>query len=69
MIEGSTEWPAEAGPAFEEIVVIGGGCYGAFYAGQLVRAKASGKVAYEQMIIVDRNPECRVVHEIGRAHV
>lgn len=50
---------------FGEIIVVGGGCYGTFYAGQLAKAAARGKVAFERVTIVDRDPECRAVRELG----
>jgi len=42
------------------IVVIGGGCYGSYYVRQLGRAAAAGALAYERLLVVDRDPECRV---------
>ncbi len=44
---------------------MGGGCYGTFYASQLAKAKARGKVDYRTVIVVDRNPNCRARHELG----
>ena len=52
-----------------DVVVIGGGCYGTFYATQLARAKARGKASYRRVVLVDRDPGCRASAEIGRAHV
>jgi hypothetical protein len=46
--------------AFRDVIIIGGGCYGTFYAGQLERARARGKAAYRRLLIVDRDPGCRV---------
>jgi hypothetical protein len=46
--------------AFRDVIIIGGGCYGTFYAGQLERARARGKAAYRRLLIVDRDPACRV---------
>jgi len=45
--------------------VIGGGCYGTFYATQLAKAKARGKTAYRTVIVVDRNPDCQARRELG----
>jgi hypothetical protein len=42
-------------PAF---VVIGGGDVGAGYARQLVRACAAGRLATEEILVVDRDPRC-----------
>ena len=48
-----------------EVVVVGGGCYGSFYAGQLIRARARGKAAFHRIKVVDRDPGCRFAAEIG----
>jgi hypothetical protein len=45
--------------AFRDVVIVGGGCYGTFYAGQLARARERGKAEYRRLLIVDRNPECQ----------
>jgi len=42
-----------------DVIIVGGGCYGTFYAAQLAKAKQRGRAMYRQMIIVDRNPRCR----------
>jgi hypothetical protein len=47
--------------------VVGGGCYGTFYASQLAKAKARGKVDFRTVIVVDRNPNCRARLELGEA--
>jgi len=46
---------------------VGGGCYGTFYASQLAKAKARGRVDYRTVIVVDRNPDCRARRELGDA--
>ncbi len=48
-----------------EVAIVGGGCYGTFYAGQLIRARERGKVSYRRLLIVDRDPHCRFDREIG----
>jgi hypothetical protein len=50
--------------AFRDIIIIGGGCYGTFYAGQLQRAKARDRVTYERLLVVDRDPGCQVTREL-----
>ncbi len=50
--------------AFRDVVVVGGGCYGTFYAGQLERARGLGKVAYRRLLIVDRDRGCQVTREL-----
>ena len=51
--------------AFRDVVIVGGGCYGTFYAGQLERARALGKVAYRRLLIVDRDRGCQVTRELA----
>jgi len=48
-----------------DVVVIGGGCYGTFYARQLERAREQGKAEYRRLLIVDRDPGCQFAREIG----
>jgi len=48
-------------------VVVGGGCYGTFYASQLAKAKARGKTDYRKVIVVDRNAGCQARRELGAA--
>lgn len=45
---------------FGTIVVVGGGCYGAYYVRQLGRAAAAGAVSWDRLLVVDRDPQCRV---------
>lgn len=45
---------------FRDVIIVGGGCYGSFYAAQLERARARGKAAYRRLLVVDRDPACRV---------
>lgn len=47
--------------------MVGGGCYGTFYASQLAKAKARGKTDYRTVVVVDRNPECQAKRELGEA--
>lgn len=47
--------------------MVGGGCYGTFYASQLAKAKARGKTDYRTVIVVDQNPDCQAVRELGEA--
>ena len=50
-----------------EIAIVGGGCYGTFYARQLARAKEQGKASYRKLLVVDRDPRCRMIRELGEA--
>jgi hypothetical protein len=60
---GARESPARYG----EAVIVGGGCYGTFYARQLLRAVELDKVILRRLIVVDRDPACRFAREIGSA--
>jgi hypothetical protein len=49
---------------FAKIVVIGGGCYGSWYTQQLLRARASGAIVAERIVVVDRNPANKVIRAL-----
>jgi hypothetical protein len=51
--------------AFRDVVIVGGGCYGTFYAGQLKRARERGRASYRQLLVVDRDPACQFSRELG----
>ena len=48
-------------------MIIGGGCYGTFYAAQLAKAKARGKTDYRAVVVVDRKADCKARLELGDA--
>lgn len=48
----------------DEIVIVGGGCYGTFYTGQLVEARKRGKVEFRRLLVVDRNPACQAAPDL-----
>jgi hypothetical protein len=48
-----------------DVAIVGGGCYGTFYAGQLIRAAERGKARYRRLLVVDHDPGCRFAAEIG----
>lgn len=50
-----------------EVVIVGGGCYGTFYARQLEQAQAKGKASCRRILVVDRDPACRMARELGEA--
>jgi hypothetical protein len=52
-------------PELRDVAIVGGGCYGTFYAGQMIRARERGKVGYRRLLVVDRDPRCRFTLEIG----
>ena len=45
---------------FERIVIIGGGCYGSWYAQQLTRATHRAALAAREIVVVDRDQACLV---------
>ena len=51
--------------SLRDVVIVGGGCYGTFYAGQLLRAAERGKAVYRRLLIVDRDARCKAAQEIG----
>lgn len=61
--------PAEPGARrdYGTIVVVGGGCYGSYYVRQLTRARDAGALRYERIVVVDRDPHCRVARATGEA--
>ena len=61
----STVDDSSASVRFRDVVIVGGGCYGTFYAGQLERARARGKAVYRTLLIVDRDPACQSARELG----
>jgi hypothetical protein len=50
----------QAAQRYGTIVVVGGGCYGAYYVRQLGRAARAGAIVAERVLVVDRDPGCRV---------
>lgn len=50
-----------------DVIVVGGGCYGTFYASQLAKAKQRGKAEYRTVVIVDRDDRCRARLELSEA--
>jgi hypothetical protein len=51
--------------SFRDVVIVGGGCYGTFYAGQLERARERGKASYRRLLVVDQDPDCRFAHGLS----
>lgn len=51
-------------PVFRDVAIIGGGCYGTFYAGQLAEARDRGKVEYRKVLVVDHDPACRAATDL-----
>jgi len=53
----------QAPQRYGTIVVVGGGCYGAYYVRQLGRAARAGAIVAERVLVVDRDPACRVARD------
>ena len=49
--------------SYGTIVVVGGGCYGSYYVRQLRRARLAAALDWARLIVVDRDPRCRVATE------
>jgi hypothetical protein len=47
---------------YDDIVVVGGGCYGSYYVRQLGRAVKAGALTTRRIVVVDRDAECLVAH-------
>jgi hypothetical protein len=58
---------SDAPAEMRDVVVVGGGCYGSFYATQLAKAKARGKARFRTVVIVDRDARCRARLELPEA--
>jgi hypothetical protein len=41
-----------------DVAIIGGGCYGSFYAGQLLTACRRGGLSVRRILVVDHDPRC-----------
>jgi len=52
-----------AATSFRDVAIIGGGCYGSFYAAQLEKARRRGAVQLRRVLVVDRDPGCQAVRE------
>ena len=50
--------------SFGTIVVVGGGCYGAYYLRQLRRAREHGALRWTRVLMVDRDPACAVASDM-----
>jgi len=46
--------------AYQSIVIVGGGCYGAYYVRQLLRARDAKRISFDRLVVVDRNANCQV---------
>lgn len=53
-----------AAQSYATITIVGGGCYGGYYLRQLHRARRAGAIAWERLVVVDRNVDCPVARAI-----
>ena len=53
----------QAPQRYGTIVVVGGGCYGAYYVRQLGRAARAGAIVADRVVVVDRDAGCRVARD------
>jgi len=58
---------SSASVALGDVVIVGGGCYGTFYAGQLLRARERGTAGWRRLLVVDRDPGCRFAGQLAPA--
>ncbi|HLQ22196.1 MAG TPA: hypothetical protein VK132_03265 [Gemmatimonadales bacterium] len=63
MVAGISE-PTGPTASLSTVVIVGGGCYGTFYAGQLELARARGAATYRRLLVVDRDPDCRIATDL-----
>ena len=45
--------------SMRDVVIVGGGCYGSFYASQLLKARDRGRAEFRRIVVVDQDPACR----------
>jgi hypothetical protein len=55
----------EQAAPLRNVAIIGGGCYGSFYAGQLEAACRRGKLQLRRVLVVDHDPACRAALELA----
>lgn len=48
-----------------DFVIIGGGCYGTYYVEQLLEARSRGKLEWETLLVLDRDPACAVAQRFA----
>ncbi len=63
----STAGASSGNVLLRDVAIVGGGCYGTFYARQLIRAAERGAVRYRRLLIVDHDPACRFSKGPGAA--
>jgi hypothetical protein len=48
-----------------DVAIIGGGCYGSFYAHQLATARRKSGISVGRVLVVDRDPACQAARELS----
>ncbi|MGH7471644.1 MAG: hypothetical protein ACRENP_27140 [Longimicrobiales bacterium] len=48
-----------------QFIILGGGCYGSFYARQLLRAREAHAITFDRILIVDHNAEPAVRQQLN----
>ncbi|MGH7559825.1 MAG: hypothetical protein ACRENB_02270 [Gemmatimonadales bacterium] len=56
--------PSQGPAPLRDVLIVGGGCYGTFYARQLETAVDRGGLALRRVILMDRDPGCRAAKEL-----
>ncbi len=64
-----SEPTATTAGSYGAIVVVGGGCYGGYYVRQLGRARQAGALTWDEVIVVDRDPSCRVAQALAAGEI
>lgn len=57
--------PSDHPTVFQDVIIVGGGCYGSFYGRQMIDARAKGKAVFERLLLVDRNANCPAATEFA----
>jgi hypothetical protein len=50
---------------YSTVVIVGGGCYGGYYARQLLRAVHAGALSAKRILVVDRDASCAVARSVA----
>ena len=47
-----------------DIAIMGGGCYGTFYLGQLTAARRKDALRFRRLLVVDYDPDCQAAAQV-----
>lgn len=56
---------SEPAAPLRDVAIIGGGCYGTFYARQLETARRKADLEVRRILVVDRDPACQAARELS----